>query len=209
MRALAVASEPYIFWRGEGADVIIGRIAVPSEVGRLVPADPRLNGPSGIALDEKFLQPLSLTRDQAWLCDLVPHSCANASQAEAIQRAYLPLTAKHGLPIPSIPPVPDELADAPRRAAILEELRESQASVLVLLGDQPIRWFLRFFDSRWSKLSDFGAYGRLHATKIDGRDVQVLPLAHPRQASRLGFSSAHWFEEHDGWIKTGACNLLN
>ncbi len=208
VRALAVASEPYIFWRGEGADALISRISIPSAAGRLVPADPQFNGPSGSALDEKFLRPLGLTRDQAWLSDLVPHSCANESQAKAIQRVYLPLAAQHGLPIPSIPSVPEELADAPRRAAILEELRESQASVLILLGDQPIRWFLRFFDSRWSRLSDFGAYGRLHATKIDGKDWQVLPLVHPRQAGRLGFSSAHWFEEHERWAKTAAGELL-
>src|SRR5688500_15578136 len=52
VRALAVASEPYIFWRGEGVEDILRRIEVRPEVGTLVPAGPKLNGPSGIALDE-------------------------------------------------------------------------------------------------------------------------------------------------------------
>ncbi len=56
VNALAVASEPDIFWRGEGTDEVMARIRVPSEAGRLVDADcgaPRFNGPSGRALDPR------------------------------------------------------------------------------------------------------------------------------------------------------------
>src|SRR5687767_9922054 len=74
VKALAVASEPYIFWRGDGAGDIIRQIEVPPAVGRLLPADAQFNGPSGIALDEHILRPLGLERSDAWLCDLVPHS---------------------------------------------------------------------------------------------------------------------------------------
>jgi len=132
VRALAVASEPTIFWRGEDVDEIISGIDVPSEVGRLVPADPQLNGPSGRALDEHILKPLGLQRQDAWLCDLVPHSCVNGEQQKAIDRSYKPLMAKHHLPVPSVPPVPQALADDGRRRAILDELLASQAEVLVL-----------------------------------------------------------------------------
>ncbi len=85
--ALAVASEPVIFWRGEGAAEIIDRIDVPKEVGRLEPAASNLNGPSGRALDELYLGPLGITREHAWLCDLVPSSGKNPGQAKAIARA--------------------------------------------------------------------------------------------------------------------------
>lgn len=77
--ALAVASEPCIFWTGDGAEGIIEKIQIPGKLGKLVPANRRFNGPSGIALDEKILGPLDLERRDAWLCDLVPHSCVNPS----------------------------------------------------------------------------------------------------------------------------------
>lgn len=200
--ALAVASEPYIFWRGERADEIISQITIPSELGKLVPADPQFNGPSGLKLDELFLTPLGFRRADGWLCDLVPHSCCNAGQKQAIDRAYLPLAERHGLSIPSVPDVPAVLADEARQKAILDELRESQAKLLVLLGDLPIQWFLRYFDNRWNRLSDFMPYGHRHRMKLDGLEVDVLPLCHPRQAARLGSHSTNWFEEHGEWMKS-------
>ncbi len=200
VNAMAVASEPYIFWRGEKADEIIRRINIPPEIGTLVPAPANLNGPSGIALDDLFLAPLGLSRDDAWLCDLVPHSCVNPSQMKAIERSYEPLREQYGLPEHSIPPVPTRLADDHRRSEILQELRDSQAETLILLGDQPIKWFLRHFDNRWKRLSDFEPYGQRHRTDIDGITIDVLPLVHPRQAARLGASSKHWHDAHQQWL---------
>src|SRR5689334_13096355 len=62
VNALAVCSEPSIFWRGEGAGELISRIRVPPGLGRLVPAPVRFNGPSGVALDDHILSPMGLTR---------------------------------------------------------------------------------------------------------------------------------------------------
>lgn len=109
VRALAVASEPVIFWDGADADDIIGRIAVPPGAGRLEPADPSMNGPSGRALDEHFLTPLGVTRADAWLCDLVPHTCLNPSQKKALDREYVPRAKRFGLPVVSLPPVPENV----------------------------------------------------------------------------------------------------
>lgn len=208
VKALAVASEPYIFWKGDGADEIISRIAVHPKIGRLYPADQQLNGPSGLALDELFLKPLELGREDAWLCDLVPHSCVNPAQQEAIERAYLPLMATHGLPTPTIPPVPNVLADEDRVRDIAGELEQSRAQTLVLLGDEPIKWFLRAFDQRWRNLASFGtdaeSYGRRHRVVIGGREIDVLPLAHPRQVARLGRASARWYELHCQWCQANA-----
>ena len=72
VNALAVASEPEIFWRGEGAKAIIDSISLPEGAGRLIAADGSLNGPSGRTLDEMFLRPLGLDRSECWLCDLIP-----------------------------------------------------------------------------------------------------------------------------------------
>jgi hypothetical protein len=203
--ALAVASEPYIFWRGEASEDIVARVQVPAGVGGLVSAPASMNGPSGRSLDECFLQPMGIMRSEAWLCDIVPRSCLNPRQALAIQREYVPLMGAHGLPEVSLPPVPNPLCDEQRRQEILEELQASKAGLLVLLGDEPIRWFLSHYDRRWRRLGDFGrtpeAYGQKHSVEIAGRKYQVLPLVHPRQASKLGAHSKGWSELHRGWME--------
>ena len=212
VKALAVASEPYIFWRGDGADEIIRQIDVPEPLGRLVSADRRFNGPSGVALDELILQPLGLDRSDVWLCDLVPHSCMNSGQKRAIKRAYLPVAEKYNLPEPNVPKVPKRLTGQKRRAEILSELQESGADLLILLGDQPIRWFLNYYDRRWRRLADFlqgGArYGDVHKAQLGNREMRVLPLAHPRQIARLGRSSVSWYRMHQEWIANRAGDVM-
>ena len=209
--ALAVASEPYIFWRGENADTIIDAIPIPDELGRLVPAASNLNGPSGRALDDLFLKPLKLTRDDAWLCDLVPHSCMNPGQKKAIEREYVPIQEKYGLPTVNLPSVPKQLSDEKRRGEILAEIEAANPNVIILLGDQPIRWFLNFFDERWNTLADFGNspeyYGRLHNVSINNIEYACLPLVHPRQAAKLGAHSAAWSNLHTNWIAEFAHEL--
>ena len=209
VKALAVASEPYIFWRGENAESIIRNIGVPEGCGKLEPADSKFNGPSGIALDDLILKPLGLEREDAWLCDLVPHSCMNSDQEKAIKREYLPRIGNK-LPTPSVPFVPRELTDDKRVSEILSELRESKAEILVLLGNEPIKWFLHKFDER-TELSEFGydqqSYGKTHSIQISGVTIDVLPLAHPRQIARLGKSSSHWYKWHQVWIENRAPEL--
>ena len=213
VRALAIASEPYIFWHGKEAESVIQRIYIPKEVGRLVPASPQYNGPSGIALDELILKPLGLKRDDAWLCDLVPHSCMNPNQAEAIKRHYMPLAQKYHLPLPTVPLVPKMLTDETRREAILGRFREAGSGIIILLGDKPIQWFLKFYDKRWNSLRDFGSdnetYGRLHPARIDGMEVKILPLAHPRQIAKLGQSSRIWYNLHQTWVRNNATKVLS
>ena len=209
VNALAVASEPVIFWRGEEPETIIQKIGIPKELGMLIPAHPGLNGPSGKALDRSILSPLGLAREEAWLCDLVPHSCVNPAQGRAIEREYLPVASKYGLPEPSVPRLPILLTDNTRRKEILDEIIESEARIIILLGDLPIKWFLyHYSDHRWSKLSDFGqdpsSYGQLHDIHVDGKEMKVLPLAHPRQIDRLGQSSVKWSDAHKDWIKESA-----
>lgn len=197
VKALAVASEPYIFWKGDGADEIIRRIAIPPELGTLEPAAETLNGPSGNVLDKQFLKPLGFSREDAWLCDLVPHSCMNRHQEAALKRE----SAKLGVPIPSsVPRPPDTLTAPKRRQEILDEIRESQAPLLVLLGDQPIKWFLKPLGGRWNRLDDLRPYGQRHPVKLNGWEGEVLPLCHPRQAGRLGQSSEKWTRMHGNWV---------
>jgi uracil-DNA glycosylase len=203
VNALAVASEPYIFWRGDQPDRILNEIRVPATVGKLETADAKFNGPSGLTLDAMFLEPIGVTRDKVWLCDLIPHSCSNTSQKNAIQRAYTPLIKRYQLPEPSVPDLPRVFTNDIRRSEIADELTRSKAEVLILLGDQPIKWFLSYFDNKWIKLSDFGqtseTYGSLHKIKAFGKELLILPLAHPRQAGKLGASSEMWSQLHQTW----------
>jgi uracil-DNA glycosylase len=213
VKALAVASEPYIFWRGDNAAEIIEQIDIPQSLGKLVPANKQYNGPSGIALDDLILQPLGLTRSDVWLCDLIPHSCVNPSQRKAIINNYEPFIEEYDLPIPTVPEVPGQLTDSKRRAAILEELIESSAETLILLGDKPIQWFLKYFDQRRKRLSDFtqdeDSYGKLHSTQINRKIIKILPLAHPRQIAKLGSSSAKWYEYHQTWMHQTAHKIFS
>ena len=112
INALAVASEPEIFWRGDGADALVARIPVPPGAGRLVAASRTLNGPSGVTLDSMFLEPLGITRQDAWLCDLLPGSRCNPQQRAAIEREYDPRRKTLGLPAYNFPAVPGILASA-------------------------------------------------------------------------------------------------
>jgi hypothetical protein len=204
VKALAVSSEPYIFWRGDGAEALLQGSRLPEELGRLVPAAPQYNGPSGVALDDLILKPLGLSRADTWLCDLVPHSCVNPAQRKAIARAYAPLAKAYGLPTPTVPPVPKALTDETRRSAIWDEVQASGASTLILLGDKPIQWFLAYSDPRWKRLSDFlrdgQPYGRSCSAQIYGTSIDVLPLAHPRQIASLGRSSRVWYDRHRVWV---------
>ncbi len=203
VKALAVASEPEIFWRGDREEVerIISKIEIPSEIGRLEVADPSFNGPSGIELDKSYLNPLGLTRNDVWLCDLLPYSRLNIGQAKAIKREYEPLKDKFNLPEVSIEKVPSKFSDDRRLKEIVKELKESGAKKIILLGDIPIKEFVNKFSKEYLKLSEFKEYGEFHEIQIENITYHILPLVHPRQAGKLGRSNHKWFQLHQDWIK--------
>lgn len=205
VQALAVASEPYIFWKGDECEEIVSGIDLPREAGRLEPAAAHFNGPSGKTLDDMYLAPLGVTREDTWLCDLLPESRINPNQRKAINKHYQPLVGELGI---SECTIPDFSGSELRRQEdryfeILQELEESQADTIVLLGDFPIKHWLAHF-TKYRKLSDFGEtppdYGNYHKIEISGKYYKVLPLVHPRQAGSLGKASKKWTELHAGWI---------
>ena len=207
VQALAVASEPYIFWRGDGCEEIIKRISIPREAGMLEPALPKFNGPSGNTLDEKYLEPLGLSRENAWLSDLLPSSRINPNQRKALDKHYQPLVDQLSLPECTIPNFSSsELRrQNNRHVEILEEIEESKVDTIILLGDLPIKHWLAFF-SDYKKLSNFGetakSYGKSHEIKISGKSYNILPLVHPRQAGSLGKASKKWTDLHAQWVST-------
>ncbi len=206
-QALAVASEPRIFWDGnqQEAAEIIARINIPKELGVLEPAGAHLNGPSAKVLDENILAPLGFTREDAWLCDLLPETRLNTSQERAIREKYNPLIKQYGLNEVTIPKRPTTFCDDARRDEILAEIESSQAGLLVLLGDIPIRQFLnKVAKVNYRSLQesvDLYGYGECSPAVINGKSVNVLPLAHPRQIGALGAHVEKWSHLHAQWQK--------
>ena len=204
-QAMAVASEPRIFWDGnvEEAKAIISDINIPKELGYLEPASKQLNGPSAKVLDENILAPLGFKRENAWLCDCLPETRINPSQLKAIKEKYNPLIEKYSLNEVTIPTRPSTFCDEARSREITEELMESGAELLVLLGDIPIAQYLKkVSDVPYSTLGEYVelyGYGNATETIIGDKKIKVLPLAHPRQIGALGAHSERWHLAHKDW----------
>ncbi len=206
-RALAVASEPEIFWGGdEGkAREIIEGISIPKELGHLEPAGKQLNGPSAKVLDDNILKPLGYSRPDAWLCDCLPETRLNPSQVKALKDKYNPLIEEYHLNPVTIPLRPSVFCDKARSLEITDELMQSEAELLVLLGDIPIAQYLKkVADVPYSTLGEYVemyGYGTKTEVVINGKTLKVLPLAHPRQIGALGAHSEKWFLAHKEWEK--------
>ena len=199
IRAMAVASEPEIFWRGgnDYVEEVIRKINLDPKYGHLEPAAPTFNGPSGNCLDRNYIEPLGLTREDVWLCDLLPESRKNPQQAAALAKHY-----DGFVDIPySFPPVPSPIADEQRVREIVAELEKSSTRQIIILGDEPIKYFLKYFKPSVTKLSEIEPYGKTIPVQINGRPYSALCLAHPRQTAKLGNSSQKWYERHQQWMR--------
>ncbi|MBR6382216.1 MAG: hypothetical protein IKS07_11170, partial [Lachnospiraceae bacterium] len=86
---------------------------------------------------------------------------------------------------------------------ITEELMQSQAQLLVLLGDIPIAQYLRRVSDvpyrTLQEYTDLWGYGNPSEVSIGGKHIRVLPLAHPRQIGALGSHSERWYLAHATW----------
>lgn len=204
--ALSVASEPRIFWDGneKEAQEIISTIRIPEGAGELVLPWAGLNGPSAKALDERILAPLGLSRQDAWLCDLLPESRLNPNQLKVIAERYNPLIERYGLNAVTVPPEDGKFCDELRCKEVTSEILKSEAETLILLGDMTIRQYLRHVcELDFRNLREYTqryGYGAPLTVEIEGKKLSILPLAHPRQISQLGRSSAEWFEAHQKWM---------
>ena len=209
-QSVAVASEPEIFWTGERAAEIVGRIEVPTYAGTLVPASSNLNGPTGRSLDEHFLRPLKLHRDDTWLCDLRPHSRMNPGQESLVKERYNPMAKRYGLKEVRWPRASTKMISETRCDEISKQIGKSSASILITLGDEPLRQFASKFGAH-KQLREYGqdirTYGHFHPITIDGLALKLLPLVHPRQAARLGRHRKDWADLHARWIDKRALEV--
>lgn len=201
IKALAVASEPYIFWRGDDVEDIISKIKLPGGAGKLISAGEKFNGPSGNALDSEYLIPLGLNdRRQCWLCDLVPYSMMNLSQLTAIMK-NIDFLNELNIPFPTLKDasLENRKISADRRNEILEEIKLSQTEYLITLGNEPITNFISKFCPEINELDRGQNYGCPREINLTGIKIKLIRLVHPRQAARLGLHDNVWFEIHQAW----------
>lgn len=206
--ALAVASEPRIFWDGNTGEArkIIDAISIPKELGTLEPAERGLNGPSAKVLEENILAPLGYTREDVWLCDCLPETRLNPNQVKRIRENYDPYIETYQLNPVTIPKQPTVFCDLNRSKEITGELMESGAELLILLGDIPIKQYLKkVAQVPYASLGEYAelyGYGIPSEIIINERRIQVLPLAHPKIVGALGAHSKKWHLVHKEWEKS-------
>ncbi len=157
-------------------------------MGKLTPADKRLNGPSGKILDDLFLLPLGYTREDAWLCDLLPYTRLNKNQQRAIENHYNKVR-DYDLPQCTIPVYKaSDLKSESRVDEIIAELEQSQAETIILLGDLPLKHFLPY-SPMYKNLSDFvkfHGYGEDNPIIINGKTYNVIPLSSSKTGWQFG-----------------------
>jgi hypothetical protein len=200
VRALAVANEPQIFWSGGDTAGLIPTI--DQRLGHLEAAPRANNGPSGRALDIRYLSPLGLARDQVWLSDMVPHTLSDRGQQSAIQKHYEPLRRRFGLPESTVPLKPANsagwrgLVDMER---LVQELDQSQADTIISLGNPVILHFLnRVCVTPIPRLTLEG-YGAAREVIMKwGAKYQVVCLAHMRVTTIRRMD--RWRIAHESWI---------
>ncbi len=107
----------------------------------------------------------------------------------------------HGLPLHRLPdrPPTDQLV---RRAVrdegqrIVDEIVSSDAPLLITLGNEALAVAAQLLTGGVpNRLVPDEGYGRRHATALNGRHLELLPLVHPGQRS------ARWRQAHQRWMQ--------
>ena len=134
---------------------------------------------------------------------MLPETRLNKGQTDAIEREYDKDRQTYGLNEVTIPKRPSRFCNSKRCEEIVAELVESKAELLVLLGDIPIKQFLNVVANvNYKSLQEYKeryGYGVPTDVTINGRQIKVLPLAHPRQIGGLGSHSGNWYQVHQEW----------
>lgn len=212
VQSLAIDVEPTVFW--DGADAI-ERVAAWKEAvgfraewGTVASAG---NGTSGDGLNTEILEPLGISPGDVWFSDLVPWffikkgSITRRAQFEAIRDEYAPFAARVGLPAANLPlrltaPSLCRYSIEQRADHLRRELLESDARVLVTLGEEPRYVVERIADSVGGRVTrplkaTMTDYEQAGALEVDGREIEWWALKHPGQRD------PEWRATHRRWIE--------
>lgn len=137
-----------------------------------------------------------------WLSDLVPNTLSNKGQKRAIENLYDPVRESFNLPKSNIPQVPRSKAQWTASidvGRILDELRNSQARVVITLGNVVIDHFLnRVCRDSLSPLT-LNEYGLRQNAVIEDKSYVVIRLAHMRVTVIRPLPK--WKDKHAEWVK--------
>jgi hypothetical protein len=209
INALAIASEPCIFWDGSNAENLVNQVnkIIPPEIGKFELPDKNFNGPSGKALDKYYLEPLNLTRNDIWMCDLIPQFLVNKNdsqhRAQTLLNNYLEKVNMVQFKS-NIPFVPVNI-DIDRTMEIKNELIQSNAETIILLGQDTLKWFIsKVSDFHKNELKEIVPYGIPFDIKISGieKTYKVYAFAHMHHIEKPIGKGKEWKEKHFNWINS-------
>jgi uracil-DNA glycosylase len=200
--AFPVDNEPTPFWDGD-----------PEETQRLfegwrkdwfnpawgtvTPAT--LNGPSGRDLAARWLQPLSYTREQAFITDCLPTARASVGVATRLADRYAPVVTALGAPPAILGPHPSENDIVTEAAAehadrLTSQLAAADPELVVTLGNAAARVLARLGGQPDKEaVLDAETYGRERQVVIAGRSIRWQALVHPA-------TPRVWADRHLAWV---------
>ncbi len=211
--SLAVDVEPVVFWDGQdpSAEVLLQRWkkAVAFDDDRHGRVSLGTNGPSGDGLIGNVLDRLGVKPDEVAFTDAVPWFMVKGgkgSQGDAIATRFAPLAPTLEVHPGSLPPRPAPralvaLCAGDRRASLRREILQSEAPLVVTLGQEALAALCAVDDGAGPEgcqreLAPDG-YGQVGSVVIDGRALDLLPLVLPgfqRQTKRT-----EWVEAFETW----------
>jgi hypothetical protein len=203
IRAMAIDNEPVPFWNGEREDEYIAqwKAAVgfrDKEWGEITGAG-KLNGSSGIWVDDNVLAPLGASRDDACITDCLDTYFSSDDGAARIIDTYSPFAERVGLTAAHLAGHPSEDAIVEQgvrlhRARLLRELAQAAPDLVVTLGNAALR-VMRLTAAQNdapAKLVADPSYGRERTLTAGGRRIRWLPLAHPAAPSAYKDAHGRW-----------------
>lgn len=206
IQALAVDNEPDFFWNGKDEEQQIrlwkGKVNYQSVWGR-VSGVGRLNGSSGLWVEEKVLLPLSLTRGvDVWISDCLTTYRASEDQSKRLSDTYNPFADSLRLPKPCFSKHPSEReivkeALATQTSRLLQELDCANPDLIVTLGNSALQVLSQIVNPTIpapAKLTeDMLEYGRpIEVVLKTGKRSVWYPLVHPGQRTRYQDVHQQW-----------------
>jgi hypothetical protein len=167
-----------------------------------VSAPPSLNGTSGIWVEQQVLAPLGVRQDEAWITDCLNTYRCSKDLAARIADTFNPFANAVDLQPAALATHPSEqqiISEAleHHRDRLLQEFAAANPDLVISLGNAAlavVRELMPFVSGadvrRLSLAAD--SCGKKSKIRIAGRDVELLPLAHPVAPAEHQVAHAAW-----------------
>ena len=185
----------------------------PGAHGHVSAQSPSTNGSSGKKVAERYLAPLGIDATDAAFTDVCPiyfvkyGTPAKREQGDAIAAEYDAIAADLGFEPASLPKR-QSAASLVKRASTefadrtIADLEQADADLVVTLGNEALQALANIENlspeapaQNLQTLRDDSRYGARGKLRVNGRDVDWLPLAHPG----LLRGGSDWDDLHLSW----------